>query len=89
MALRKSLDQGTEVLTFTGIIRYHLLFAIHLKTREVQIVGIHANPSEEWMKQRRAASLRLNIGSPSTLSMPLEAIKNTISAPAEYWHRTG
>ena len=42
---------NVEVLTFTGIIRYHVLFAIHLKTREVQIVGIKANPSEEWMKQ--------------------------------------
>ena len=40
-----------EVLTFAGIVRYHVLFAIHLKTREIQIVGIKANPSEEWMKQ--------------------------------------
>ena len=42
---------NVEVLTFTGIVRYHLLFAIHLKTREAQIVAIKANPSKEWMKQ--------------------------------------
>jgi len=42
---------NVEVLTFAGIVRYHVFFAIHLKTREVQIVGIKANPSEEWMKQ--------------------------------------
>jgi len=42
---------NVEVLTLTGIVRYHVLFAIHLKTRKVQIVGIKANPSEEWMKQ--------------------------------------
>jgi len=42
---------NVEVLTFAGIVRYHVLFAIHLKTREVQIVGIKANPSEPWMKQ--------------------------------------
>ena len=29
-----------EVLTLFGIIRYHVLFAIRLETREVQIVGI-------------------------------------------------
>lgn len=40
-----------EVLTFAGIIRYHVLFAIRLETREVQIVGITAQPSEPWMKQ--------------------------------------
>ena len=40
-----------EVLTLTGIIRYHVLFAIQLKTREVQIVGVTADPCEAWMKQ--------------------------------------
>ena len=40
-----------EVLTVFGIIRYHALFAIRLETREVQIVGIRAQPNEEWMKQ--------------------------------------
>ena len=40
-----------EVLTFTGIIRYYILFAIRLKTREVNIVGITDQPCEIWMKQ--------------------------------------
>jgi putative transposase len=42
---------NVEVLTFTGIIRYHVLFAIRLETREVQILGITAQPGESWMKQ--------------------------------------
>lgn len=40
-----------EVLTLAGIIRYHVLFVIRLKTRDVQIVGITDQPCEEWMKQ--------------------------------------
>jgi hypothetical protein len=40
-----------EVLTLVGIIRYHVLFVMRLKTREVQIVGITAQPCEKWMKQ--------------------------------------
>ena len=40
-----------EVLTFFGIIRCHVLFAIRLETREVQIVGITSQPCEQWMKQ--------------------------------------
>ena len=40
-----------EVLTLAGIIRCHVLFVIPLKTREVQIVGITAQPCEKWMKQ--------------------------------------
>ena len=31
---------NVEVLTFAGIVRYYVLFSIHLETREVQIVGI-------------------------------------------------
>ena len=42
---------NVEVLTFAGIIRYHVLFAIRLETREVQIVGISDQPCESWMKQ--------------------------------------
>ena len=40
-----------EVLTWFGLIRYHVLFVIDLKTRSVQICGIHVNPAGEWMKQ--------------------------------------
>ena len=42
---------NVEVLTLTGIIRYHILFAIRLETREVQIIGITSQPREAWMKQ--------------------------------------
>ena len=42
---------NVEVLTFAGIMRYHVLFAIRLETREVQIVGITDQPCEIWMKQ--------------------------------------
>ncbi len=42
---------NVEVLTFTGIIRYYVLFAMRLETREVKIVGITAQPCEFWMKQ--------------------------------------
>ena len=42
---------NVEVLTFTGIIRYYVLFAIRHETREVKIVGITDQPCEIWMKQ--------------------------------------
>ena len=45
-----------EVLTLAGIIRYQVLFVIRLKTWEVQIVGISAQPCEKWM-QRMARNL--------------------------------
>ena len=34
-----------------GLIRYHVLFVIRLVTREVKIVGIVAEPSDDWMIQ--------------------------------------
>ena len=48
-----------EVLTFVRIIRYYILFVIRLKIREVEIVGITAQPCEKWMKQM-ARSPNLN-----------------------------
>jgi putative transposase len=41
----------TEVWTMRGLIRYHVLFVIRLETREVKIVGIVPEPSDDWMKQ--------------------------------------
>ena len=41
----------TEVLTFTGLIRYFVLFVIDLKTRRVEIAGICSLPHESWMLQ--------------------------------------
>lgn len=40
-----------EVLTLAGLVRYHVLFVIKLKTRKVQIAGITAAPCEAWMRQ--------------------------------------
>ncbi len=42
---------NVEVLTFHGVIRFYVLFAIRLETREVKIVGITDQPCEIWMKQ--------------------------------------
>jgi len=41
----------TEVLTFSGLIRYFVLFVIDLKTRRVRIAGICSQPHETWMLQ--------------------------------------
>ncbi len=40
-----------EVLTLAGLVRFHVLFVIKLKTRKVEIAGITATPCEAWMKQ--------------------------------------
>ncbi|MCP3998311.1 MAG: hypothetical protein GY722_25095 [bacterium] len=40
-----------EVLTFSGLRRYFVLFAIELKTRRVKIAAIHPRPHGEWMVQ--------------------------------------
>ena len=42
---------NVEVLTFAGIIRYYVLFSMHLETRQVQIVGITDHPCDAWMRQ--------------------------------------
>lgn len=40
-----------EVLTVTGLKRYLVLFVIELKTRYVQVAGIHPQPDGAWMEQ--------------------------------------
>ena len=40
-----------EVLTFAVIIRFYVLFAIRLETREVKIAGISDQPCDIWMEQ--------------------------------------
>ncbi len=40
-----------EVLTFAGLVRYHVFFVIDLATRRVQIAGIRHEPGGQWMKQ--------------------------------------
>ena len=40
-----------EVWSLGGLVRYHVLFAIRLSTRKVEIAGIVPEPDGEWMKQ--------------------------------------
>ncbi|MCP3994684.1 MAG: transposase [bacterium] len=40
-----------EVMTPRGLKRYFVLFVIELKTRRVNIVGIHPQPCGDWMEQ--------------------------------------
>jgi putative transposase len=40
-----------EVWTATGLVRYHVLFVMHLATRQVQIAGIIPEPDGRWMEQ--------------------------------------
>ena len=40
-----------EVLTLRGLERFFVLFVIELKTRRVEIAGIHPQPHGEWMEQ--------------------------------------
>jgi transposase InsO family protein len=40
-----------EVVTWLGLIRYHVLFAIDIASRSVEIVGIATNPGGPWMEQ--------------------------------------
>lgn len=40
-----------EVLTLTGLARYHVFFVMALQTRRVDIAGITCRPCDEWMRQ--------------------------------------
>ncbi len=40
-----------EVMTWTGLVRYHVLFVIRLKTRRVHVAGVSSGPNGEWIKQ--------------------------------------
>lgn len=42
---------SVEVITRFGLVRYLVLFVIDLKTRRVEIAGIHPQPDGEWMGQ--------------------------------------
>lgn len=42
---------SVEVLTWTGLFRYFVLFVIDLETRRVEIAGTLARPDGEWMSQ--------------------------------------
>ncbi|MEP6651893.1 MAG: integrase core domain-containing protein [Myxococcales bacterium] len=40
-----------DVISLTGLVRYHVLFVAELKSRLVEIVGIARDPGGDWMKQ--------------------------------------
>jgi len=40
-----------EAMTWLGLVRYHVLFAIDIASRKVEIVGIAMNPGGPWMEQ--------------------------------------
>jgi putative transposase len=40
-----------EVVTWTGLVRYHVFFVMELCTRRVHVAGITRDPSGEWLKQ--------------------------------------
>jgi len=40
-----------EVATWLGLVRYHVLFAIDIASRKVEIVGMAVNPGGPWMEQ--------------------------------------
>jgi transposase InsO family protein len=42
---------SVEVVNWTGLTRYYVLFVIDLKTRKVEIAGISPGPHGEWMNQ--------------------------------------
>jgi len=40
-----------EVLTWAGLVRYHIFFVIDLASRRVEIAGISRSPDGRWMEQ--------------------------------------
>jgi putative transposase len=42
---------SVEVLSLRGLVTYYVLFFIHLASRKVEIAGVTAHPTEQWMKQ--------------------------------------
>ena len=40
-----------EAVTWLGLVRYHVLFAIDIASRKVEILGIAVNPGGPWMEQ--------------------------------------
>ena len=40
-----------EAATWLGLVRYHVLFAIDIASRKVEVLGIVVNPGVHWMEQ--------------------------------------
>jgi transposase InsO family protein len=52
MAVTAGIDFFTaEVLTWSGLATYHVLFLIHLESRRITIAGTTRHPTEAWMEQ--------------------------------------
>jgi putative transposase len=52
MAVLAGFDFFTvEVLTWSGLVTYYVLFFIHLESRRVSVAGITRHPDEAWMQQ--------------------------------------
>jgi homeodomain-containing protein/integrase-like protein len=52
MAVLAGIDFFTvEVLSWRGLVTYHVLFLIHLESRRVSLAGITRHPDEAWMQQ--------------------------------------
>jgi transposase InsO family protein len=52
MAVLVATDLFTgEVLTLRGLIRYYVLFFIHLESRRICLAGVTRRPDQEWMEQ--------------------------------------
>jgi hypothetical protein len=48
-----------EAVTWLGLIRYHVLFAIDIASRKVEIVGMAVNPvAPGWSRWRATWSMR-------------------------------
>jgi len=43
-----------EAVSWLGLVRYHVLFAIDIASRRVEILGIAVNPGGAWMGRWRA-----------------------------------
>jgi putative transposase len=41
-----------EVLTWSGLTTYYVLFLIHLESRRITIAGITRHPTETWSRWR-------------------------------------
>ena len=52
MAVLAGIDFFTvEVLTWSGLVTYYVLFFIHLESRRVSLAGITRHPDQAWMQQ--------------------------------------
>jgi putative transposase len=40
-----------ETVTWLGLVRYHVLFAIDIASRKVELLGVAVNPGGAWMEQ--------------------------------------